>query len=94
MGSIISLLLKLTINFSLAVLKGRFIHITDFHPDPHYITGGDFDSGCHRKPGDDVAAQSLKMSSNLDTDIWQGNASLKHKGDDEDVAGKWGSAAS
>ncbi|KAK4685787.1 endopolyphosphatase, partial [Tremellales sp. Uapishka_1] len=30
-------------------LTGRFLHLTDFHPDPHYIAGGTFDSGCHSK---------------------------------------------
>lgn len=93
-GDAIGLGVMLTSVYHLKVLKGRFIHITDFHPDPHYITGGDFESGCHRKPGDNVAAHSLRMSSNLDTDLWQGNASFKHKDDDEDVAGKWGSATS
>ncbi|KAI5451729.1 Endopolyphosphatase, variant 2 [Naganishia albida] len=76
------------------VLKGRFIHITDFHPDPHYIAGGDFDSGCHRKPEKNVAAQSLAMSGSLDSGVWQGNATFKRKDDDRDVAGRWGSAAS
>ncbi|OCF37058.1 endopolyphosphatase [Kwoniella heveanensis BCC8398] len=31
-------------------LKGRFLHVTDFHPDPHYQTGATFDTGCHRRP--------------------------------------------
>ncbi|WVF68665.1 hypothetical protein IAT40_003436 [Kwoniella sp. CBS 6097] len=31
-------------------LKGRFLHVTDFHPDPHYSTGATFDTGCHRRP--------------------------------------------
>lgn len=33
-------------------LTGRFIHITDFHPDPHYRSGASLDQACHRKdPG-------------------------------------------
>lgn len=31
-------------------LKGRFLHVTDFHPDPFYKAGSTFDSGCHRAP--------------------------------------------
>lgn len=78
------------------VLKGRFLHITDFHPDPHYISGGSFDSGCHRKPEDDFVTNSLKMSSSMSgIDGLHGNASLRRKDDDDqDVAGKWGSGAS
>jgi hypothetical protein len=30
-------------------LKGRFLHITDIHPDPHYVRGGTFESACHRR---------------------------------------------
>lgn len=31
-------------------LKGRFLHLTDLHPDPHYKYGTDIDIGvCHRK---------------------------------------------
>jgi endopolyphosphatase len=26
------------------------LHITDFHPDPHYVAGATFETGCHRKP--------------------------------------------
>lgn len=29
-------------------LFGRFIHITDIHPDPHYRPGASLDSSCHR----------------------------------------------
>ena len=29
-------------------LHGRFLHITDMHPDPHYITGASESSACHR----------------------------------------------
>lgn len=30
-------------------LKGRFLHITDLHPDPHYQWKATLDAGCHRK---------------------------------------------
>lgn len=30
-------------------LQGRFLHITDIHPDPHYRPGMSEDSACHRK---------------------------------------------
>ncbi|KAF2691234.1 Endopolyphosphatase [Lentithecium fluviatile CBS 122367] len=34
-------------------LQGRFLHITDFHPDPHYKTysSTEEDAACHRKRG-------------------------------------------
>ncbi|KAF8931545.1 Endopolyphosphatase [Haplosporangium bisporale] len=34
-------------------LVGRFLHITDIHPDEHYITGGSISSSCHRNATDD-----------------------------------------
>ncbi|KAH7929456.1 hypothetical protein BV22DRAFT_1143330 [Leucogyrophana mollusca] len=30
-------------------LHGRFLHISDMHPDPHYKSGASQSSGCHRK---------------------------------------------
>ncbi|PWW74246.1 Endopolyphosphatase [Tuber magnatum] len=33
-------------------LKGRFLHITDIHPDPFYLTGSDTGERCHRGKGD------------------------------------------
>ncbi|TFK55714.1 hypothetical protein OE88DRAFT_1621507 [Heliocybe sulcata] len=30
-------------------LQGRFLHITDMHPDPHYSPGASEKSACHRK---------------------------------------------
>ena len=30
-------------------LQGRFLHITDIHPDPHYHPGMSEESACHRK---------------------------------------------
>lgn len=35
-------------------LHGRFLHITDIHPDPYYAEGTSQSSQCHRKePSDD-----------------------------------------
>ncbi|KAF9984645.1 Endopolyphosphatase [Mortierella antarctica] len=34
-------------------LVGRFLHITDIHPDEHYITDGSIASSCHRNSTDD-----------------------------------------
>ncbi|KAG0125649.1 Metallo-dependent phosphatase-like protein [Tuber indicum] len=33
-------------------LKGRFLHVTDIHPDPFYLTGSDPSERCHRGKGD------------------------------------------
>lgn len=30
-------------------LHGRFLHITDLHPDPLYLVGGSVSTACHRK---------------------------------------------
>ncbi|OJJ35412.1 hypothetical protein ASPWEDRAFT_507787 [Aspergillus wentii DTO 134E9] len=32
-------------------LTGRFLHITDLHPDPHYVPGTSTDDACHRGHG-------------------------------------------
>jgi len=29
-------------------LRGRFLHITDMHPDQHYLVGASMSSSCHR----------------------------------------------
>ena len=29
-------------------LRGRFLHITDMHPDQHYLIGASMSSHCHR----------------------------------------------
>jgi len=34
-------------------LQGRFLHITDIHPDEFYINGGSISSSCHRITSDD-----------------------------------------
>lgn len=72
-------------------LKGRFLHVTDFHPDPHYIAGATFETGCHRKPS--------KKGKGKDLVAWEDEGDedeeLKGKGKKkEDLSGKWGSAVS
>jgi endopolyphosphatase len=38
-------------------LHGRFLHITDIHPDPYYVEGASQSSQCHRKEsGEDQRA--------------------------------------
>lgn len=71
----------------LSELKGRFLHITDFHPDPHYKRGATFESGCHRK--DKKGKGKLRLD-DPDVDV---NGTLR-KGGDDDTAGKWGSPLS
>jgi endopolyphosphatase len=57
--------------------------VTDFHPDPHYVAGATFETGCHRKPKKKGKGRDLDARDELDE--------LKDK---EDLSGKWGSAVS
>ncbi|KAG5417898.1 PPN1 [Candida metapsilosis] len=34
------------------IVHGRFLHITDIHPDPYFKEGSSFDEMCHRSKGD------------------------------------------
>ncbi|KAI5955972.1 PPN1 [Candida theae] len=34
------------------IIHGRFLHITDIHPDPYFKEGSSFDELCHRSRGD------------------------------------------
>jgi endopolyphosphatase len=61
------------------------LHVTDFHPDPHYVAGATFETGCHRKPNKKGKGKDLEE---LDED-----EGLKGK-KKEDLSGKWGSAVS
>jgi len=80
-----------------AALTGRFLHITDFHPDPFYTTGSTFESGCHevekkkKKKGKHVAnVDGVEEEEEDDVE-----ALKKGKSRDEDeVAGPWGSGVS
>jgi endopolyphosphatase len=74
---------------NISELKGRFLHVTDFHPDPHYIAGATFETGCHRKPSKKGKGKDLAQLDDEDVD-----EGLKGKGKKEDLSGKWGSAVS
>ncbi|WVR08267.1 hypothetical protein IAU60_005314 [Kwoniella sp. DSM 27419] len=82
-------------------LKGRFLHVTDFHPDPHYATGATFDTGCHRLPkqkkhkdkkGKGKLHSNGEIVESQDDDDHDEDG-LKDK-DGVDLAGKWGTAVS
>lgn len=83
-------------------LTGRFMHITDFHPDPHYKTGATFDSGCHERPkkkkgkkgkkGKGKAADIDEDDSDDESEEDADDLALLRSG--EDLARPWGSAVS
>ncbi|AJU86181.1 Ppn1p [Saccharomyces cerevisiae YJM1242] len=53
-------------------LHGRFLHITDIHPDPYYVEGSSIDAVCHTgKPSKkkDVAPKFGKAMSGCDSPI-------------------------
>ncbi|CCX12225.1 Metallo-dependent phosphatase-like protein [Pyronema domesticum] len=56
-------------------LHGRFLHITDFHPDGHYKVGSDADITCHRGEGN--AGYYGLEKSNCDTPISLVNETFK-----------------
>jgi len=71
------------------------LHVTDFHPDPHYIAGATFETGCHRKPSKKGKGKDLGQGD--DDEDGDENDGLKGKGKGkkkEDLSGKWGSAVS
>jgi len=74
-------------------LKGRFLHVTDFHPDPHYIAGATFETGCHRKPKKKGKGKGKGKDKGgfEDEDEDEEVDVVKDK---EDLSGKWGSAVS
>lgn len=79
-------------------MTGRFIHITDFHPDPHYLAGSSFDSGCHRKEDEDLDGEEEegRISSISDEEVLtrkkKGKKRREDDDDDDRVAGYWGSS--
>jgi len=90
-------------------LTGRFLHLTDFHPDPHYLAGASFSSGCHRRSGDRLDSELLGKGKRRATEERGETAESKGKGraieergetaneeswKPKDVAGKWGSGVS
>jgi hypothetical protein len=42
-------------------LNGRFLHLTDIHPDPYYVTNGTAKSSCH-KVEDNVTDERFRTS--------------------------------
>jgi len=80
-----------------AALKGRFIHITDFHPDPHYKTGATFESGCHARPKKDHKDKGKGKGKEADS-AWEHEDDVKGvesvKKGQSDFAGRWGSGIS
>ncbi|WVW86650.1 hypothetical protein I302_108704 [Kwoniella bestiolae CBS 10118] len=87
-------------------LKGRFLHITDIHPDPHYKAGATFDSGCHRRSKDKGKKKKgkgkiVEVDLALDTeqegedeDDEESDMEMLKDKKDLDLAGKWGTAVS
>jgi endopolyphosphatase len=74
-------------------LTGRFIHITDFHPDPFYKAGATFQSGCH-----DVEEKKKHVAAGMGGELGDNDEEVqlkkgKSKKEDE-VAGPWGSGVS
>jgi hypothetical protein len=82
--------LLVSYQFDLAALTGRFLHITDFHPDPFYTAGGTFDSGCHRKP-----EKKKKKKHGKKGDKKGKFEGMKGDDDDEEeeTAGRWGTSS-
>ncbi|KGB78065.1 endopolyphosphatase [Cryptococcus deuterogattii R265] len=74
-------------------LKGRFLHITDIHPDPHYKAGSTFDSGCHRKPKKDKKVENRAAKNERGNELVD-DENLDTLKKTEDLAGKWGTAVS
>jgi endopolyphosphatase len=78
-------------------LTGRFLHITDFHPDPWYVAGSTFDSGCHRRPKKKNGKGSKGKKGGKGGKGKDKNEGLKKDDDDEEdeeLAGKWGTSSS
>jgi endopolyphosphatase len=70
------------------------LHVTDFHPDPHYVAGATFETGCHRKPKGKGKGKGKGKDVASDEDE-EDEGDLKDKGKKEkDLSGKWGSAVS
>ena len=70
-------------------LKGRFLHLTDLHPDPLYTFNATEALACHLHPKKDLA--SWAGSPGLEDDEAEWSAWSTNKGKDEqDKAGYWG----
>ncbi|KAI9228846.1 MAG: Metallo-dependent phosphatase-like protein [Piptocephalis tieghemiana] len=58
---------------------GHFLHITDFHPDPHYLPAADVRSACHRyvKRVDGIAGEYGSPGTKCDAPYTLVNATLQ-----------------
>ena len=72
---------------SLSALKGRFLHLTDFHPDPHYRAGTKVSDACHKKKG----KGKLWEDHPPDVSPAEEDEEVLEK---EGIAGKWGTPVS
>jgi hypothetical protein len=64
-------------------LKGRFLHITDFHPDPHKL----------KKEEKGKGKEQAGLDGNEDSEPWEVEQASLKKGKGES-AGRWGSGVS
>ncbi|MCO5566196.1 hypothetical protein L7F22_019872 [Adiantum nelumboides] len=64
---------------------GRFLHITDMHPDKYYTPGAKINDACHKVDGKQVEAEKKKKKK---------KKGKKGKDEKPDVAGHWGSPVS
>lgn len=89
--------IALTLSTLIIALKGRFLHITDIHPDPYYKTGATFESGCHSKPKKERGKSKGKGKLDEDAsaiDVEGEEVDEDMFDDKEDLAGRWGSGVS
>jgi endopolyphosphatase len=76
------------------------MHITDFHPDPHYKTGATFDSGCHERPkkkgkkGKKGKGKGKAWEEDTELEDESGDDGLELLKSGKDLARPWGSAVS
>ncbi|BEI80477.1 hypothetical protein CcaverHIS002_0110060 [Cutaneotrichosporon cavernicola] len=69
-------------------LTGRFMHVTDFHPDPYYKVKATLESGCHRLKGEQDPEEEYKRRR-------KNRGKNRMDRDDEDIeAGEWGTPIS
>lgn len=78
-------------------LTGRFMHITDFHPDPFYKKKATYESGCHRLKGekepDEGRSRKGQSKARFDT-VRHAITGDGDGGDGEELAGEWGAPVS
>jgi endopolyphosphatase len=67
------------------------MHITDFHPDPHYKGGATFESGCHNRPN--KGKMDVEDAFDELDELKGGKGKGKSRKKDE-LSGPWGSGVS